>query len=73
MNPKVFIPAGGLIIAKTIKDFLTKDKDVTGGTKMQDAKGAVVEEGKQTLVDETLKATPQADLTADQKHIVRNL
>jgi hypothetical protein len=31
-NPKVWIPASALLIAKTVKDTLTKDKNVTGGT-----------------------------------------
>ena len=28
-NPRVYLPAAGLIIAKTVKDWLTRDKGVT--------------------------------------------
>lgn len=55
MNPKVWIPAVALLIAKTIKDSLTKDKNVTGGTVAQTADGAVAAIPN-TSVSETLRA-----------------
>jgi hypothetical protein len=38
---EVWLPSVGLIAAKTVKDSLTKDRNVTGGTTQQDAKGEV--------------------------------
>jgi hypothetical protein len=40
-NPRVWIPATALVIAKTIKDTLTKDKNVTGGNIQQTSDGSV--------------------------------
>lgn len=58
MNPKVWIPAVALIVAKTVKDTLTKDKNVTGGSVQQDLTGAPVPEYKASLVQTTKNATP---------------
>jgi hypothetical protein len=65
---EVWLPSVGLIVAKTVKDSLTKDRNVTGGSTQQDAKGEV--------------ATPQAatpmppdpalpDLPPDRPKVVR--
>lgn len=56
-QPKVWIPAVGLIVAKTVKDFVTKDKNVTGGTVQQTVTGGVAKEGTQSLVDQTVIAS----------------
>lgn len=62
--PRVFLPAIGLIIAKTVKDSLTKDKNVTGGNVQQTLEGGFVEKGKQDLVDMTLVASPKSEQEA---------
>lgn len=59
-NPRVYIPSAALIIAKTVKDFVTKDKQVTGGSQMQTLSGAKADEGTQSLVDLTLKASKES-------------
>lgn len=58
MNPRIWIPAVLLITAKTVKDTVTKDKNVVGGSVQQDLSGAVVPENKASLVQTTKNATP---------------
>lgn len=57
-NPRVWIPAVALIISKTIKDTLTKDKNVVGGSVQQDVSGATVPPNKASLVRQTISDTP---------------
>lgn len=35
-DPSVWLPAAALLVAKSFKDYITKDKEVTGGTKRND-------------------------------------
>ena len=49
-NPKVWMPAVGLLVAKTVKDFLTKDKAVTGGTIQNDPSSVTVPGAKTVAV-----------------------
>lgn len=57
-NPRVWIPATALIVAKTIKDSLTKDKNTTGGSVQQDVSGAIVPPARASLVKQTISDTP---------------
>lgn len=61
-QPRVWIPASGLIIAKTIKDFITKDRKVTGGVIQQTADGEVSsrDPSRSTSVCDTITATPKS-------------
>lgn len=75
-NPKVWIPSVLLLVAKTIKDTLTKDKNVTGGTVQQTVSGAKADEGTQSLVDDTVIASIKsgdANVTLEQREAVKNL
>lgn len=56
-KPRVWIPAVILIVAKTIKDSVTKDKNVVGGNVQQDVNGSVVSAEKSSLVHATQNAT----------------
>lgn len=42
-NPRVWVPGSLLVIAKTIKDSLTKDRNVTGGAVQQDVEGGIAQ------------------------------
>lgn len=73
-NPKVWIPSVALLIAKTVKDTLTKDKNVTGGTVPQTAGGAVADSGTQSsLVKATIKDSILSgeSVTAEQRNSVK--
>lgn len=52
---EVWIPAAALIIAKTVKDSITKDRNVTGGSVQQDQAGSVAK---------PQEATPEPPLPA---------
>lgn len=67
------IGAWAALLSGGITFWQTKSKFVTGGTVQQTAAGNLAPEGKQSLVDETIKASPHDELTPRQKQVVKTL
>lgn len=75
---KVRIALYGAIAAAILKvwnSIAQKDKKVTGGTVQQTVSGAVADQGTQTLVDQTVKASIASgdkEVTSEQKKAVNS-